>query len=72
MGKSSLIPKFEVNRTNIKVVMISVAPSVSSVHLEFDGRLSSTVVRTDETTKSDYEDHDVGPLTLYYYEQQIK
>jgi hypothetical protein len=43
--------KFEVNRTNIQWVMISAVPSVSSVHVELDGRLPSTVGRTDETTK---------------------
>jgi hypothetical protein len=31
--------------------MISAVPSVSSVHVELDGRLSSTADRTDETTK---------------------
>ena len=31
--------------------MISAVPSVSSVHVELDGRLSSTTGRTDETTK---------------------
>jgi hypothetical protein len=31
--------------------MISEVPSVSSVHAELDGRLSSTSGRTDETTK---------------------
>ena len=32
--------------------MISAVPSVSSVHVELDGRLPSTAGRTDETTKS--------------------
>ena len=36
--------------------MISSVPSVSSVHVELDGRLSSTVGRTDETTKSELDD----------------
>jgi hypothetical protein len=31
--------------------MISAVPSVSSVHVELDGRLPSTAGRTDETTK---------------------
>ncbi len=31
--------------------MISAVPSVSSVHVELDGRLSSTGGRTDETSK---------------------
>jgi hypothetical protein len=31
--------------------MISAVPSVSSVHVELDGRLQSTAGRTDETTK---------------------
>jgi hypothetical protein len=33
--------------------MISAVPSVSSVHVELDGRLPSTAGRTDETTKND-------------------
>jgi hypothetical protein len=32
--------------------MISAVPSVSSVHVELDGRLPSTAGRTDETTKT--------------------
>jgi hypothetical protein len=32
--------------------MISAVPSVSSVHVELDGRLPSTAGRTDETTKA--------------------
>ncbi len=31
--------------------MISAVPSVSSVHVELDGRLPSTAGRTDEATK---------------------
>ncbi len=31
--------------------MISAVPSVSSVHVEHDGRLPSTATRTDVTTK---------------------
>ena len=31
--------------------MISAVPSVSSVYVELDDRMSSTVGRTDETTK---------------------
>jgi hypothetical protein len=34
--------------------MISAVPSVSSVHVELDGRLPSTAGRTDETTKHIY------------------
>ena len=33
--------------------MISAVPSVSSVHVELDGRLPSTDGRTDETTKGE-------------------
>jgi hypothetical protein len=36
--------------------MISAVPSVSSVHVELDGRLPSTAGRTDETTKGVIED----------------
>ncbi len=53
-GRGGRSTKFEVNRTtdDIKWVMIFGVPSVSSVHVELDGRLSSTTDRTDETTKS--------------------
>ena len=33
------------------MIMISTIPSVSSVHVELDGRLPSTAGRTDVTTK---------------------
>ena len=51
LGRGCRYTKFEVNQTNIKWVMISAVPSVSSVHVELDDRLPSTAGRTDETTK---------------------
>jgi hypothetical protein len=51
LGRGGRCTKFEVNRTNIKWVIIFGVLSVSSVHVELDDRLPSTVGRTDETTK---------------------
>jgi hypothetical protein len=46
--------------------MISAVPSVSSVHVELDGRLSSTVGRTDVTTKYSYSRNNI-----HYLEQGV-